>query len=519
MLTHNLTQHKRFLSVVLLIAITSCSSTHLTSQPVSQSAELLSTEMNSEMRGVWVSTVLNLDWPSKPGLSSKELTSELESLFDSLKRSGFNAIFFQIRPESDALYRSSYEPWSFYLTGNQGFSPELEFDPLQTAIYLAHSRGMELHAWLNPFRTAREMGAYTLSDSHIVKRRPEWILSFKNRSTSYSMLNPGIPDVRSYIATVVGDIVRKYDVDGIHFDDYFYPYSPAITNEDQTHFRMDSRNFESIQDWRRDNIDRMIEQVRDTIQAIDPLVKYGVSPFAIRLNSDAGTNGSEGYHMIYADPLQWLKQGTIDYVAPQIYWEQLHPVAPYKPVMEFWSQVANEYNRHIYIGLAPYRLAPPHNWPVTEIGDMLELNRNAKHLVHGSIFFRAQHITQNLKGLRDRLSSDWFSTISRVPVMNWKPIDTPYPIEELEFTRASPTKVTLTWKNPGNARKIYIYRYPGKMAIDDIMKKGIDSYLIALTGTDSWVDTKLKSDESYLYAVTVAGRNSEESIPRLIYIE
>jgi hypothetical protein len=415
MLTHNLTQHKRFLSVVLLIAITSCSSTHLTSQPVSQSAELLSTEMNSEMRGVWVSTVLNLDWPSKPGLSSKELTSELESLFDSLKRSGFNAIFFQIRPESDALYRSSYEPWSFYLTGNQGFSPELEFDPLQTAIYLAHSRGMELHAWLNPFRTAREMGAYTLSDSHIVKRRPEWILSFKNRSTSYSMLNPGIPDVRSYIATVVGDIVRNYDVDGIHFDDYFGE--------------------------------------------------------------------------------------------------------PYKPVMEFWSQVANEYNRHIYIGLAPYRLAPPHNWPVTEIGDMLELNRNAKHLVHGSIFFRAQHITQNLKGLRDRLSSDWFSTISRVPVMNWKPIDTPYPIEELEFTRASPTKVTLTWKNPGNARKIYIYRYPGKMAIDDIMKKGIDSYLIALTGTDSWVDTKLKSDESYLYAVTVAGRNSEESIPRLIYIE
>jgi uncharacterized lipoprotein YddW (UPF0748 family) len=505
---------------VSLCLFAACTTTKLNGQQVQiQQSSPMDNHKDHELRGVWVSTVLNLDWPSKPGLNANQQKNELEILFDSLEYAGFNAVFFQVRPESDAFYASDLEPWSHYLSGQQGEAPKPFYDPLSYAISLARERGMELHAWLNPFRTARAVNFYRLSDEHVVKKHPDWILTFRNGETSYSMLNPGIKEVRDYVSTVVADIVRRYDVDGIHFDDYFYPYSPAISTEDRIHFTREPRGITAIEDWRRDNINLVVEQVRDSIYAIDPMVKYGISPFAIRLNSDAGTNGSEGYHMIYADPVQWLEKGTIDYIAPQIYWERSHPVAPYKPIMEFWAKTANDNGRHIYVGMAPYRLSAPHNWSISEIGEMLQLNRLNEYEVHGNIHFRAQNISRNIKGLADSLSGSWNSRIAKIPVMKWKPIDNQEPVESLSVKRSENGSIELEWISSASARVAYIYRYSGSMSIDDIVSAGNAAFLIGKTGGTNWTDTTTKRDESYLYSVTVVGKNSEESIPRLVYID
>lgn len=506
--------------IAILVLVSACSSTKLNGQVANyQTKPKNDVQKDYELRGVWVSTVLNLDWPSKPGLNSDQQKQEMVVLFDSLSKSGFNAIFFQVRPESDAFYASDFEPWSHYLSGKQGDAPKPYYDPLKYAIELARERGMELHAWLNPFRTARAIDFYKLSEDHIVNEQPEWILTFRNGETSYSMLNPGIKEVRDYVATIVSDIVRRYDIDGIHFDDYFYPYSPAISTEDRVHFLNEPRGIESVEDWRRDNINLVVEQVRDSIYAIDPFVKYGISPFAIRLNSDAGTKGSEGYHMIYADPVKWLEEGTIDYIAPQIYWERAHPVAPYVPVMEFWAKTAHQHNRHIYVGMAPYRLNAPHNWPVTEIGEMLKLNRENEHVIQGNILFRAQNITRNVKGLADSLSVSWNSNIAKIPVMDWKPVDHPDPVDDLVVMRSDTNSVRLEWISSASSRVAYIYRYPGYMSIDEIATTGNSTFLIGSTGNTHWTDTTAKQGESYLYAVTVVGRNSGESVPRVFYLE
>ena len=519
------TSYLRLLSFsVLLILLSSCKSTEVNSKSITFTPAETSTEnivANSpkyEMRGVWISTVVNLDWPSEPDLSVEKQRNELVFLFDQLYQNGFNAVFFQIRTESDALYDSPYEPWSYFLTKKQGKAPEPFYDPLEFAIELAHERGMELHAWLNPFRTSHDLGLYPNADSHVIKRHPEWIMTFKG-SRTYSMLNPGIEDVRDYVASIVADVVRRYDVDGIHFDDYFYPYSPAIDTEDRPHFQADNRGISDIKDWRRDNINLMISQVQDSIFAIDPLVKYGVSPFGIRLNSDAGTNGGEGYHLIYADPLNWLENQIIDYIAPQINWEQKHPVAPYQPLMEFWASVANQNTRHIYIGLAPYRLNPPHNWPVQEIGEMIHLNRENEHGIHGGIFFRALHVIGENKGLADSLRSNWFRSRAMIPIMDWKEMEIPGEVEELSAQRNYFDSIELTWKMPENGRRVNIYRYPGSMTIDEIMSSDDHAYLIGISGKDTFLDEFSLKKSSYLFKVTVSSRNGVEGPPRLIFVE
>ena len=508
----------------VLIFLSSCKSTEVNSKSILVSSTESSDEMKSvaspkfEMRGVWISTVVNLDWPSEPGLTVEKQRNELVFLFDQLYQNGFNAVFFQIRTEADALYDSPYEPWSYFLTKEQGKVPEPFYDPLEFAIELAHERGMELHAWLNPFRTSHDLGVYPNAESHVINRHPEWIMTFKGNRT-YSMLNPGIKDVRDYVATIVADIVRRYDVDGIHFDDYFYPYTPAIDTEDRPHFQADQRGISDIKDWRRDNINLMISQVRDSIISIDPLVKYGISPFGIRLNSDAGTNGGEGYHLIYADPLNWLENQTIDYIAPQIYWEQTHPVAPYQPLMEYWASVAKQNDRHVYIGLAPYRLNPPHNWPVQEIKDMIQLNRANEDEIHGGIFFRALHVIGENKGLADSLRSNWFRSRSMIPIMEWKDMEVPGEVAEVTAKRNYYDSVDLKWVMPKNGRRVNIYRYPGTMTIDEIMASNDNTFLIGMTGRNNFTDEFALKDSSYLFKLTVSSRNGIEGQPRLIFIE
>jgi uncharacterized lipoprotein YddW (UPF0748 family) len=511
------------LVLLFLISVTLITNRFSDSAILQKNENNLNTSINKdspkfEMRGAWLTTVVNLDWPSSRTLDVETQKKELIKHFDDLYSHGFNAVFFQIRSEADAMYPSPYEPWSYYLTNEQGKVPEPFYDPLEFAIELAHERGMELHAWLNPFRTSRDLGGYQTHDSHVVRSKPEWILNFRG-STSYSMLNPGIPEVRDYVALVVADIVRRYNVDGIHFDDYFYPYSPPINTEDAVHFKSDGRGFANIGDWRRDNIHTFIRQIRDSIYTIDPLVKFGISPFGIRLNTDAGTNGSEGYHLIYADAKSWLVEGIIDYIAPQLYWETTHRLAPYQPLMEYWAREAAENARHIYVGLAPYRLGPPFNWGVSEIGTMLQLNRGNSNPVQGSIFFRTLSVTNNPKGLSDSLKVTWFRNRALVPTMDWKPVTTVFPVGNLSATRPSNAMISLTWNLSESAIRYVVYRFDVQDDTDNLPELIHSSNILGVTGFGDFRDTQISPETKYLYAVTAVGRNGEESEPRFLSVE
>jgi len=220
-----------------------------------------------EFRGAWIATVVNYDWPSKPGLSTADQQTELTTLLDELKISGINAIFFQIRTECDAFYQSSYEPWSYYLTGQQGTPPSPFYDPLEFVIKESHKRGMELHAWLNPYRAEKTIGAYPFVGDHITKTHPDWILQIN----TYKFLNPGIPEVADYVTKIISDVARRYDIDGVHLDDYFYPYPPdQITDQDSAAFRIYNQGITNIGDWRRENTTSLIAQIDDSLKSIKP---------------------------------------------------------------------------------------------------------------------------------------------------------------------------------------------------------------------------------------------------------
>jgi len=231
-----------------------------------------------EFRGAWIALVRNEDWPSKPGLSTEQQQYELRLMLDELQANNINAVIFQVRPECDAIYQSNIEPWSYWLSGEQGKAPDPFYDPLQFAIDEAHKRGMELHAWFNPFRAEGNNVAYTLDENHVVNTHPDWIVTINN----FKLLNPGLAEVRDYVIDVIMDVVENYDVDGIHLDDYFYPYPPnQIINQDIETFNLFPRNFSNIEDWRRDNVNLLVEKISDTLSTTKPSLKFGISPFGI----------------------------------------------------------------------------------------------------------------------------------------------------------------------------------------------------------------------------------------------
>lgn len=409
------------------------------------SANALAQAKNSkrEFRGAWVATVANIDWPTSKSSSSEKLIAELKEMFDKLKDAGINAILFQIRTECDALYSSSFEPWSYWLTGKQGKVPEPFFDPLQTAIEEAHNRGMELHAWLNPYRAVKTVGEYEVSDFHVSKVHPEWILSFDN----YKMLDPGIPEVKEFIISIIEDVITHYDVDGIHFDDYFYPYSPKVSNEDSVSFSRYGSNFSNVDDWRRWNINSMVAKVNEKIQQIKPHIKFGISPFGIVENKYAGTNGFDSYSILYCDPLTWIKDKTVDYVTPQIYWEIGHDKADYSLLLPWWASVVED--RHLYIGHFSSRLtAKRYDGKKSEMGDQLRFNQHYSN-VGGSVFFSAKSITNNYSGFADTLRKSFYSNPALTPLMEWKDNVKPNPPQSFSVERKKYFK--LNWKPPDAA--------------------------------------------------------------------
>jgi uncharacterized lipoprotein YddW (UPF0748 family) len=385
-----------------------------------------------EFRAAWVATVYNIDWPSKPGLPAAEQQRELRALFDQASRTGLNAILLQVRPESDALYASRYEPWSAWLSGTQGKSPG--YDPLEFAIREAHKRGLELHAWFNPFR-AQSNRKRPVASTHAASRHREWTRPY---GTSL-WLDPGQPEVRNYVLDVIMDVVRRYDIDGVHLDDYFYPYPSGKADfpDASTFKRYGSGN---KGDWRRTNINKFVSELYRRVKAEKPSVKVGISPFGIwRPGVPAGTTaGLDSYAQLYGDSRKWLAEGWLDYLSPQLYWTIDSEGQSFRKLMTWWES-QNTAGRHVWPGIATERVGKDRK--AVEMQRQIELIRATVRSAPGHSHWSAKALVTNKGGVRTLLERTVYANKALVPVAHWlesEPVSQP-------FVKAAktPTGVTL----------------------------------------------------------------------------
>lgn len=399
-----------FTKTLLLIGVLIC-----------QQPSFAQTSPKYEFRAVWVATVENIDWPSRKGLSTEEQKAEFIHLLDMNKRNGMNAIIMQIRPVADAFYPSPYEPWSEYLTGRQGVPPNPYYDPLQFMIEETHKRGMEFHAWLNPYRAVFNIHQSSVAANHITRIHPEWFLNYGDKK----YFDPGQPEVMDFVGKVVKDIVTRYDVDGIHMDDYFYPYRIAGKDFPDNKTYLKYGDGLSKEEWRRSNCDSIIKIIHDVIVNSKPMVKFGISPFGVWRNKSKDPDGSDtqaglsNYDDLYADILLWLKKGWIDYVAPQLYWEIGHPLCDYETLLDWWSK--HSYGKHVYIGHGVYRSIenPSRAWRnPNELPEEITLLRETPN-VEGSIFFSSKNFESNPNGWSDSLQLHYYQMPALVPPMPW----------------------------------------------------------------------------------------------------
>jgi uncharacterized lipoprotein YddW (UPF0748 family) len=372
-----------------------------------------------EFRGVWVATVDNIDWSSKGNFNSDSQKVEFIRLLDMHQRNGMNAMIVQIRPVTDAFYPSQYEPWSEFLTGTQGQPPMPYYDPLEFIIAETHKRGMEFHAWMNPYRAVFNIATSSVAANHITKIHPEWFLTYGDKR----YFDPGNKDAQQYLTNVVKDVVSRYAVDAIHFDDYFYPYKIAGKEFPDYKTYQQFGNGMTKDDWRRSNTDSIIRLLSAVIKKENPKCQFGISPFGVWRNIDkdpdgSRTNGAQtNYDDLYADILLWLRKGWIDYVAPQLYWEFGHKIAPYEILLDWWSK--HTYGKNCYIGLGIYRANSNAAWKdITQLPRMIEALRNTPN-IQGMIFFSSKTFDKNPNGWADSLRLNYFKEPAKMPEMNW----------------------------------------------------------------------------------------------------
>ncbi|HEX2608751.1 MAG TPA: family 10 glycosylhydrolase [Flavisolibacter sp.] len=376
-----------------------------------------------EFRGVWVATVDNIDWPQPHQYNVESQKADFIRQLDLHQRNGMNAVIVQVRPATDAFYPSPYEPWSQWLTGTQGKPPFPYYDPLQFMIEETHKRGMEFHAWCNPYRANFSIGKASIAPNHITRLHPEWFLSYG--STRY--FDPGNAEGQQWVVNVIRDIVARYDVDAIHMDDYFYPYRIAGKEfPDAKSYAADPRGLNK-EEWRRSNVDSIISHLNTVIKAEKPWVKFGISPFGVWRNLSQDPEGSAtkagvtNYDDLYADILLWLKKGWVDYVAPQLYWETGHKLAAFETLTDWWSQ--HSYGRHLYIGQGIYRSLERNNraWKdPEELPRQIQLLRQHTE-IQGSIYFSSTTFQSNPNGWNDSLRNNYYRTPAQIPPMEWLP--------------------------------------------------------------------------------------------------
>ncbi|WP_207430982.1 glycoside hydrolase family 10 protein [Sabulibacter ruber] len=400
---------------------------------------------NREIRGVWIATVANLDWPIR-GAAPENQKAALRDMLDKIKAANLNAVFFQVRTECDAFYKSSYEPWSRFLTGTQGKDPG--FDPLAFAIEEAHARGLELHAWFNPFRVSTVPNPAVYYAQHVSKARPQWLLTFPNGK---KILNPGLPEVRSYITAIIKEVTQNYDIDGVHFDDYFYPYPEGtflgIAQEDAQTYRDYGSGFANIKDWRRYNVNETMRMVNEQIKALKPQVRFGISPFGIWKNGEpAGVSGMDAYNSIYADAVYWLDKHYVDYLTPQLYWA-IGGRQDYRKLLYWWSDKAYAASRHLY----PGHIVNQTGFTIEEVPHQMEITRsNRERNALGSVIFRAANLTANTNFIATSFKSATFRFPAAPPAMDWMAGTTP----------AAPSDLTVTLNETSNVYEVRWNRNP-----------------------------------------------------------
>ncbi|WP_369256858.1 glycoside hydrolase family 10 protein [Streptomyces sp. R35] len=372
-----------------------------------------------ELRGMWLATVSNRDWPSTPGLLAGRQRDELLGHLDTAVRLRLNTVIFQVRPMADALWPSPYEPWSQYLTGVQGKDPG--WDPLGTAVREAHARGLELHAWFNPYRVADHTDLTRLTPSHPARRHPDWVVRYGGKL----YYDPGLPQVRKFVQTAMLDAVRKYEIDAVHWDDYFYPYPVAgqVFDDDAT-YAAHGAGFPDKAAWRRDNIDRLVREMAAAIKEIRPATRFGISPFGVWRNAATDPLGSptqaavQAYDDMYADTRKWVRKYWIDYICPQLYWNIGFTAADYARLLPWWAGVAEGTGTQLYIGEALYKAGDPAQPAAWQ--DPAELSRHLTFArdypqVRGHAFFSGTQVAADRIGALARVVADHYQQSAKPP--------------------------------------------------------------------------------------------------------
>jgi uncharacterized lipoprotein YddW (UPF0748 family) len=363
---------------------------------------------DGETRAAWVATVGNIDWPSAPGLPVADQQQEYRTLLDDVQRHGLNTVIVQVRPTADALWPSPYEPWSHWLTGVQGKDPG--YDPLAFLVEEAHARGLKFHAWFNPFRVSKQADRAQLVPEHPARQHPDWVFAYGGQL----YYDPGEPAVRELVTDVVLDVAERYPIDGVHFDDYFYPY-PVDGEQlpDAAAFAGHGAGFPDIGDWRRHNVDELVKGVSERLRALDKGIVFGISPFGIWRNEAAdprgsATTGIQSYDTTYADSWTWVREGWVDYIVPQIYWEIGHPTADYATLVPWWARAVAGTGVQLYTGQAAYKVGTGPAWGDGELSAHLTLDRNHPE-VRGEVYFSARSLSTNAAAAMDRVRADHYS--------------------------------------------------------------------------------------------------------------
>ena len=462
-----------------------------------------------EFRAAWIQSVNG----QFRGMPTEKLKQNLIGQLNSLQKAGINAIIFQVRPEADALYASRLEPWSRFLTGVQGKAPEPYWDPMQFMIDECHKRGMEFHAWINPYRTKTTLKS-ELAPNHVYNIHPEWFVTYGDQL----YFDPALPESRRHICMVVSDIVSRYDVDAIHMDDYFYPY-PIKGKDfpDDASFARFGGGFSNKGDWRRSNVNVLIKKLHETIREIKPWVKFGVSPFGIYRNESSDplgskTKGLQNYDDLYADVLLWAREGRIDYNIPQIYWHIGHPVADYETLVKWWAR--NTENRPLFIGqsvMNTVQNADPKNPSINQLPRKMALQR-AYQTIGGSCQWPASAVVENAGKYRDALIAEYHKYPALPPVFDFMDNEAPAKVRKMKPVWTEDGYI-LFWTAPkykeemNRAVQYVVYRFNDKekVNIDD------PSHIVAITRDNFYKLPYEDGKTKYRYVVTALDRLHNES--------
>ena len=468
-----------------------------------------------ELRAAWIASVVNIDWPSKKGLTSHEQQQEYVKLLDHLHSLGMNAVVVQVRPVADAFYPSSYEPWSEYLSGTQGVPPSPYYNPLTFMIEETRKRGMEFHAWFNPYRASMNED-FIHSKDHPINMNPEWFVKYGGKW----YYDPGHPGAQEFVLLSIMETIKHYDLDAVHFDDYFYPYK--IANEEfpdsSSYAEYGKEAFANIDDWRRNNVDYFVEELSKRIKLEKPHVKFGISPFGVWRNKSNDPLGSDtragvtNYDDLYADILKWLKEGWIDYVTPQLYWHIGFELADYEVLTEWWSK--NTFGKHLYIGQGIYRVGGKGWEDPDEIVNQINLNRTYKN-IHGSMFFSSKTFLQDKNGVNAKIKK-LYSNKALIPTMPW--IDDTAPaapiLREVGGNQGDGVKLEWTDALPGESAYYVVYRFDENETTEIANPENILAIVPRTPyATQKWTDKTTDKRTEYSYLITAVDRLHNESIP------